>query len=252
MPVKEDGRQHTVLVEQDGPIAHVASTTLTRVFDEDANRCILVNTDEQPEQTRRILTATAAVYSGGAGTGSQDIIDKHHAAQRMLQPLPVVVPFAERLADAIDHHRVEARRAFPHLLSMVQASALLHQQQRRFDSDGRLLADANDYHVARYLLAGPMARQLGGRISEPAARFLERLRGWFGAVEFSKPDAQKKETGSKSAVYGWVAELFAAGLVTQVEEQHGNKAGRFRLTDDAPDHDAAAVLPPVEKAFPAK
>lgn len=49
VPLKEDGRQRTVLVEQEGPIAYVENTTLTRVFNEDANRCILVNTDERAE-----------------------------------------------------------------------------------------------------------------------------------------------------------------------------------------------------------
>ena len=168
----------------------------------------------------------------------------------MLEPRAVVVPYADRLADAIDHHRVEARRAFPHLMSMIQASALLHQRQRRLDAEGRLLADADDYRLARHLLAGPMARQLGGRISEPAARFLGRLREWFGDKgEFSKPDAKKRETGSTSAVYGWVGELVGAGLVEQVEGQRGRQAARYRLTGDAPDPDAAAVLPPVEKVF---
>ena len=113
MPVKEDGRQRTVLIEQDGPIAYIESTTLTRIFHEDANRAILLNTDERPEQTRRILKATAAAYGGGAVVDVEGIIDRHHALQRMLQPFAVVVPFAERLADAIDHHRVQARRAFP-------------------------------------------------------------------------------------------------------------------------------------------
>ena len=36
-----------------------------------------------------------------------------------------------------------------------------------------------------------------------------------------------------------------------VEEKRGNKAARYRLTGDAPDPDAVAVLPPVEKVFPA-
>ena len=71
------------------------------------------------------------------------------------------MPFAEKLAEAIDHHRVEARRAFPHLLVMMQASALLHQRQRNVDSNGRLLADIGDYQLARHLLVGPMARAVG-------------------------------------------------------------------------------------------
>ena len=92
-----------------------------------------------------------------------------------------------------------------------------------------------------------MARQLGGRISEPAMRFLERLREWFGGEEvFTTPDAKRKESRSKSSVYGWLAELHEAGMVDRVEAQRGNKAAQWRLSSNAPDPDAAAVLPPVE------
>jgi len=70
--------------------------------------------------------------------------------QRMLQPFAVLVPYAERLADAMGSYRVEARRAYPQVVSMIQASALLHQRQRQIDADGRLLAAADDYQLARH------------------------------------------------------------------------------------------------------
>jgi hypothetical protein len=247
LPIKKDGRPETVLVEQDGPIAYVETTTLTKIFNEDANRCILLTSDETPEQTRRILTTLAGVYAHGATVDRQQIIDRHHAIQRMLQPFAVLVPYAERLADAMGNYRVEARRAYPQVVSMIQASALLHQRQRQIDADGRLLAAADDYQLARHLLGLPMARQLGGRISEPAMRFLERRRGWFASEQtFTTRDVKEKESQSKSSVYGWLAELHDGGMVDRVEEGRGNKAAQWRLSSDAPDPDAAAVLPPVE------
>ncbi len=247
LPIKKDGRPETVLVEQDGPVAYIETTTLTKLFSEDANRCILLSSDERPEQTRRILSTLAGVYAHGAGVDRQRLIDRHHALQRMLRPFAVLVPYAERLANAMGSYRVEARRAYPQVVSMIQASAILHQRQRQIDADGRLLAAADDYQLARHLLGLPMARQLGGRISEPAMRFLERLREWFGAEEiFTTPVAKRKESRSKSSVYGWLAELHDAGMVDKVEAQRGNRAAQWRLSSNAPDPNAAAVLPPVE------
>jgi hypothetical protein len=248
LPIKnKDGRPETVLAEQDGPIAYIETTTLTKVFNEDANRCILLTSDETPEQTRRILSTLAGVFARGAAVDRQRIIDRHHAMQRMLQPFAVLVPYAERLADAMGSYRVEARRAYPQVVSMIQASALLHQRQRQIDADGRLLAAADDYELARHLLGLPMARQLGGRISEPALRFLERLQDWFGGGEtFTTPEARRKESRSKSSVYGWLAELHDAGMVEKVEGPRGSRAAQWRLSSNAPDPDAAAVLPPVE------
>jgi hypothetical protein len=57
---------------------------------------------------------------------------------------------------------------------------------------------------------------------------------------------KEKESQSKSSVYGWLAELHDAGMVEKVEGQRGNKAAQWRLSGNAPDPDAAAVLPPVE------
>jgi hypothetical protein len=47
---------------------------------------------------------------------------------------------------------------------MIQASALLHQKQRDKDDHGQLLANADDYALARRLLAEPLARQLQGKL----------------------------------------------------------------------------------------
>jgi len=146
MPMKVGGEIQTVTIDQEGPIAFVESTTLARIFEEDANRCLLVTTDEREQQTRRIIDKLALGYNGASGQGTvAHIIERHHAIQRTLQQSPVVVPFAERLGESVAHQRVEARRAFPQLMAMIQASALLHQHQRQLDSDGRLLAQAEDY-----------------------------------------------------------------------------------------------------------
>ncbi|MCX7428733.1 MAG: hypothetical protein NTW96_24290 [Planctomycetia bacterium] len=158
-------------IEQEGPIAYVETTTANTIFDEDANRCLLVHTDEREEQTRRILDALSGQYEGGRRSGAvQEIIDRHHAAQRMLQALDVVVPFAGKLAAALPAEKVELRRAYPLLIGCVQASALLHQFQRKVSSDtcGRVIATGDDYALARHLLAKPMAERLGERLSDAA------------------------------------------------------------------------------------
>ena len=172
MPMKVNGEITTVSIEQTGPVAFVESTTLTKIFDEDLNRCILVNTDERSDQTRQIITALAARYAGGIVGDASAIVNRHHALHRVLQPFNVVVPFAERLGELFADQRVEARRVFPQLMSMIQASALLHQRQRQVDPDGRLVAAADDYKLTACLLEKPFARQLGGRQSDAAGRFL--------------------------------------------------------------------------------
>src|SRR5439155_21297020 len=119
---------------------------------------------------------------GNGADRTERIILCHHALQRILESLPVAVPYAERLGELIPTERVEVRRAFPHLIGMVQAITLLHQRQRERDADGALIATAEDYQIARHLLANPMARLLGNGLYDSSRRVDERLSDWAASV----------------------------------------------------------------------
>ena len=254
IPMKVGGRIETQLVEQNGPISYVESTTSAKIFDEDANRCLLLHTDERPGQTRRVVDRVAADFSGCASPGSaQIVIERHHALQRMLVSWPVVIPYARRLAELFTSDRVEARRAFPQLMSMIQSITLLHQRQRPLNSSNQLVATPDDYQLAHHLLAGPMSRALGGSISEPARRFFDRLvdRSAVGST-FSTTEVSKGETASRRAVTGWLSELAEPGVVEQVEAHKGNKPAVWMLTKLTPDdvHGDTSDLPAIEDVFP--
>src|SRR5262249_20093868 len=111
MPMKVDGgRIEAVQIEQEGPIACVESTSLAKVFEEDANRCLLLHTDERPEPPGRVVNPRARASGGGRGGGAAvEAARRPHALQRLLEPFPVVVPFAGRLAEHSPSDGVEAR-----------------------------------------------------------------------------------------------------------------------------------------------
>src|SRR5262249_29728601 len=136
--IKIDGALVAVTIKQEGPIAFTESTTLSNLFDEDKNRCLLTSTDEGPDQTRRILDRQADRAKDGVQGFPTVVGTRHHVLQRILarDAAPVVIPFASRLAARFPTNRVEARRTFPMLLSVIEASALLHLYQRESNSDG--------------------------------------------------------------------------------------------------------------------
>jgi hypothetical protein len=248
MPIKANGEIITRPIEQDGPIAFVESTTLTDIFEEDLNPCVLLQTDERSNQTRKVITTLATRYSGNE-LSTTACVERHHALQRMLQPLNVVIPFADRLGNLFTDQRVEARRAFPQLMSFVQASALLHQRQRDLDVDRRLVAVADDYQLAAHLLAKPFARQLGGRLSDAADRFLARLRAWAGTSAFTPRQAVQEEKSSRASVYGWIDELHNVGYVEAVTVSKGPVPATWRLVDRDDHNHPAGILPTVQELF---
>jgi hypothetical protein len=238
MPVKVGGEITSVLIEQEGPIAFSESTTRSTIFDEDANRCVALHTDETREQTQAIIRAVAASYSGN-GNGChprRKIVEKHWAMQRLLCPCDVVIPYAEALGDLLRCEQVEMRRGVSQIFSTVRALALLHQFQRDRDGGGRLVADLQDYDIACRLLDAPMARLLGIGVSRPAAHYLHRLHKQFGKGKpFSTLEAKQASTeGSRSAIYGWLHELRDAGLLEEVFAGRGRTPSIWKLPRGTP------------------
>ncbi len=247
---KGDERPVTEVIEQDGPIAYTESTTLPQIFAEDANRMLALRTDEGVQQTRCVIDHLGRVNSNGDATAEKaPIIAKHHAAQRMLKQHDVVVPFAERLAVRFPANRVEARRGFPQLLSLIRAVCLLYQFQRETDEQGRLIATEDDYRVARRLFLEPMDRLLRGRVSDPAARFLEGLNQRFSVADvFTSKEAARGEGKSQRTVDSWLKELHEVGLIQQVTAHRGPVPTTWRLSAQS-DASEQAVLPAVEDIF---
>jgi len=238
VPIKVNGRYETAIVEQDGPIAYVDSTTLTTLFDEDANRCLLVSTDESPEQTARIL----ADIAGRASTtpkSVQSILDRHHAMQRMLRRLRVTVPFATALANEMPYDRPEARRAISHTLGVIKAVALLHQRQRSsqpLQHGDTIAASVNDYRIARRLLLGPLGRSLGGALPDAATRLAHRLRNAFGDEPFAASQAAARDPiiRSRTKICQYLSTLHEAGVTELLSPSRGNQPAIWRIIADPP------------------
>lgn len=258
MPMKVGGEIVTVTLSQPGPIAFVESTTSARVFEEDANRCIMISTDERRAQTETIMRRLALHASGKVRSEGPRVVTLHQTLQRLLQRRDIVVPFAERLADLFEvfAERVECRRAFPMLLSLIQASALLHQRQRQTDNQGRLIAEARDYEISAKLLCGSLSRTLGECLSDPARRFLDRLLAEIDdpiypmQIPFNAAEIRGRLKAGRSTVAGFLTELEDKQFLELVEVVplgRGRPSKAWKPTDRVVD--AEDVLPSMEDVF---
>lgn len=218
----------TKLIDQPGPVAYAESTTATVLFEEDANRCLILQSDERPEQTKRILLA-----HGRRCAGISVEVERHqrrevmHALQWLLEPAAVVIPFAPQLAELFPIEPLEVRRCIGHVTSSIETLALLHQYQRERDELGRIIAQAEDYGLARMLLEDILARTLGGKDSNALKHFVERLRmvsGEFTALELSKLLKINERT-----VREHLQALHGLGLVEQTVPHHGRTPARWLI-----------------------
>ncbi len=158
----DTGRQHTELHEVEGPVAALLTTTAERPDEELANRGITLRTNEHPEQTTAINHRQRAAYAGRRADSESDsplIEQRHHNAQRLLEPLGVVIPWAEQLTFRAD--RIGSRRDNAKYLALIASITLLHQYQRKRTTrsgHSQVVATLDDVELANRLATATMAR----------------------------------------------------------------------------------------------
>ncbi|MCE7892949.1 MAG: toprim domain-containing protein [Sorangiineae bacterium PRO1] len=125
------GRLVTHEYRVEGPVMILLTTTAIELDEELLNRCIVLTVDEGREQTRAIHVRqrAAQTLAGFLGKRERERVRKlHQNAQRLLRPLPIVNPHADRLT-FLDH-QTRTRRDHTKYLALIRAIALLHQHQR--------------------------------------------------------------------------------------------------------------------------
>jgi DNA primase catalytic core len=115
----------------EGPVMIFLTTTAIEIDEELLNRCLVLTVDEGREQTEAIHRLQRMKRTLDGLRAKQDkarLIKLHCNAQRLLRPLAVVNPYADRLTFLSDKTRT--RRDHEKYLTLIDTIALLHQHQR--------------------------------------------------------------------------------------------------------------------------
>lgn len=115
----------------EGPVMLFLTTTAIDVDEELTNRCLVLTINESREQTRAIQARQRSrrTLAGLMAESQAEAIHRlHRNAQRLLRPLAVVNPHAERLTFLDD--RTRTRRDHAKYLTLIETIALLQQHQR--------------------------------------------------------------------------------------------------------------------------
>jgi hypothetical protein len=150
---------HTYSVK--GPTAIVLTTTAIDIDEELLNRCLVLTVDEGAAQTRAIHDRQRSKHTLDgllANDSRERLIALHQNAQRLLEPVHVVNPFADRLTFADGSTRT--RRDHVKYLTLIRVIALLHQHQRT-----RKTATTGDGRTVVYIEATLADIELANRLA---------------------------------------------------------------------------------------
>ncbi len=125
------GKLRTEHYTVQGPVAVLLTTTSASLDEETLSRFLTVTIDESPEMTARIFASqreadTLAGYLKQRQRAA--LIARHQAAQRLLEPIVVINPYADQLT--YPAHGLRARRDHKKYLMLIKAIAFLYQHQR--------------------------------------------------------------------------------------------------------------------------
>ncbi len=233
-PIKDPqtGNMRTKTFIVEARAAFIEATTAASVNHENATRCFELAMDESAEQTRRIHDRMSLLRTGRGLSLRQEaerIGRRHWNAQRLLEALPVVIPFADRLT--FPSAWLRTRRDYARFLNLIEVSAFLHQHQRERQT-GAIVASTADYGVA-YALAGEVLAETLSDLRKPLREALERVRGLCakGDGTVSRREIREALAVPDSTVRRWLADLVELEYLAQVEagSKGAGKTSRYRL-----------------------
>jgi post-segregation antitoxin (ccd killing protein) len=165
-----------------GPVMLMLTTTAIDVDEELLNRCLVLTVNESREQTQAIHARQRARQTLDGlmmDNDRQRLIALHQNAQRLLKPVHVVNPYANRLTFLNDKTRM--RRDHMKYLTLIRAITLLHQYQRPLQSIEHRGQRLDYIEVTRddIALANRLAHEILGRTLDELPPQTRRLLTWL-------------------------------------------------------------------------
>ena len=128
------GNMKTIIVEVAGPICLTGTTTKERLYEDNANRCLLLYLDGSPQQHEAIM---AHQRKRSAGKINKQQVEEAREflrdVQSVLHPIAVRNPYAEQLQ--IPETVFKPLRTHAHYLGFIEAITFYHQYQREVKTD---------------------------------------------------------------------------------------------------------------------
>ena len=161
----DSGKLVTDEYRVEGPVMIFSTTTAADLDEELLNRCLVLGVDESREQTAAIHRAQRerrTLVGLQLKAERARLLTLHQNAQRLIEPLSVMNPYAHQLTFIND--RTRTRRDHEKYLTLIDVIALLHQHARP-------IKETADAHPIRYVevtlediaLANHLAHEVLGR-----------------------------------------------------------------------------------------
>jgi len=183
------GQFKTTWLIVEGPVSVCGATTRESVYEDNANRCILIHLDNSREQDKRIMDYLKKVKAGLIDLEAEEQTrEQLRNLQRILLPIRIINPYAPYI-DLPDEVFIP-RRTLGLLLSFIDAITFYHQHQRENQYDQEtgeeyIETTPEDIEWAFDLLRDTLFRK-SDELTGACREFYEQLKAWAAKNKVDK------------------------------------------------------------------
>ena len=174
------GNMSTISLQVEGPICVAGTTTREQVYEDNANRSLLLYRDNSLQQQEKIMDYQRRTSAGKLNKAREaEIKERFKDMQCLLKPVKVVNPYAEQLK--IPQEVFKPLRSNAHYLQFIECVTFYHQYQRPLISDPHsgesyIETSLEDIAAANVLLKEVLLSK-SDELSGACRKFFETLKG---------------------------------------------------------------------------
>ncbi|MXV14167.1 hypothetical protein [Hufsiella ginkgonis] len=224
------GALKTVTLNVEGPVCVSGCTTREQLYEDNANRCILLYMDTSPEQDKRIMDYQRKLSAGLIDQSiERDVREQLKNVQRMLKPITVRNPLATYLQ--LPESVFKPRRTMLLLLLFTETITFYHQYQRELKTDETtgeqyIESTIEDIEAAFTVLEDTLLKK-SDELTGACRNFFEQLKGWLkeqGTECFYSKGVRSTFRITPSSLQRYLSELERMGQVLAIS---GNRYKGF-------------------------
>ena len=143
------GNLKTITLTVEGPVCVSGCTTKEKIYEDNANRCILLYTDQTRDQDKKINEYQTKLAGGEVNKERENQYKElFKNMQRVLRPITIINPYAKYIE--LPEQVFKPRRTMTLLLGFIEAITFYHQYQREVkkSSAGQLYIETTIEDIA--------------------------------------------------------------------------------------------------------
>ena len=184
IPIKDSkGNMKTITLKVEGPISLAGTTTKERLYEDNANRSLLVYLDNSQGHKEKIMEYQRRLSAGKVnGKEENELKEFFKDMQSVLKPVKVRNPYAELLK--LPEYVFKPLRTNSHYLAVIETITFYHQYQRELKTDpatgeGYIETALEDIEWANQLLKEVLLAK-ADELNQAERSFFESLKKWLG------------------------------------------------------------------------